>query len=146
MTAAILGFENEFKFLSNFEGPAVMFEGVRYPKVEYAFQAAKTLHLAYREKIRLARTPGIAKRLGGKRSSIVLRDDWEEIKIEVMRDLLIQKFAQTPYREMLLATGDAYLEETNYWKDTFWGVCDGVGQNHLGKLLMQIRSDLRFVE
>jgi predicted NAD-dependent protein-ADP-ribosyltransferase YbiA (DUF1768 family) len=59
-----------------------------------------------------------------------------------MRDLLIQKFSQDPFKAALLATGDAYLEETNHWGDVYWGVCNGVGQNRLGHALMEIRADL----
>lgn len=53
------------------------------------------------------------------------------------------KFAIPELKEMLLATGDEELVEGNYWHDTIWGVCDGVGENHLGKMLMEIREDLR---
>ena len=54
------------------------------------------------------------------------------------------KFAQNPdLLQKLLDTGDAHLEETNTWKDTFWGVCKGEGQNNLGKILMSVREELR---
>jgi predicted NAD-dependent protein-ADP-ribosyltransferase YbiA (DUF1768 family) len=43
---------------------------------------------------------------------------------------------------MLKATGDEELVEGNWWNDTFWGVCNGVGENNLGKLLMKIRAEL----
>lgn len=43
----------------------------------------------------------------------------------------------------LLATGTRYLEETNTWGDTYWGVCEGKGLNMLGKTLMQVRDELR---
>jgi ribA/ribD-fused uncharacterized protein len=88
-------------------------------------------------------TAGAVKRLGRK---MVLRDDWEEVKVDIMRDLLIQKFSQQPFRRLLLATGDSYLEETNTWNDTFWGVCNGKGKNQLGILLMEIRSYLREIK
>jgi predicted NAD-dependent protein-ADP-ribosyltransferase YbiA (DUF1768 family) len=59
-----------------------------------------------------------------------------------MEDLLRQKF-QNPYlKNKLLATGNAEIEETNSWGDVFWGICKGVGENHLGKILMKIRSEL----
>ena len=55
-----------------------------------------------------------------------------------------QKFTKhKDLKEKLLATGDAYLEETNHWHDTFWGVCKGKGQNHLGKILMEVREELK---
>ncbi len=61
-----------------------------------------------------------------------------------MTDLVSQKFANSPaLKEMLLATGDAELEEGNHWGDCFWGVCAGIGQNHLGKILMRLRDKLK---
>jgi predicted NAD-dependent protein-ADP-ribosyltransferase YbiA (DUF1768 family) len=59
-----------------------------------------------------------------------------------MEDLSRQKFSHPELRQKLLDTGSCTLVEGNTWGDTFWGVCDGVGENHLGKLLMTIRADL----
>lgn len=75
--------------------------------------------------------------------NLPLRPDWETVKFDVMEDLLIQKFSQEPFMTQLLETGDAHLEETNHWSDVVWGVCNGVGENNLGKLLMKIRSELQ---
>ena len=59
-----------------------------------------------------------------------------------MYDVLISKFTLTPeLKEKLLQTGSKYLEETNYWNDTYWGVCDGKGKKTLGELLMKIRNE-----
>ena len=60
-----------------------------------------------------------------------------------MKILLRQKFGDAWLRAKLLATGDAELIEGNYWHDTFWGMCNGKGENHLGRLLMEVRSELR---
>ena len=54
-----------------------------------------------------------------------------------------QKYEDAIYAAFLLDTGDLYIEETNSWGDTFWGVCEGKGQNVLGNILMGIRTDLR---
>jgi hypothetical protein len=62
-----------------------------------------------------------------------------------MRELITLKFADKELRKKLLATGESYLEETNTWRDTFWGVCNGVGENWLGKLLMEERTLARTV-
>ena len=62
-----------------------------------------------------------------------------------MYRILKIKFSRQPFRNMLLDTGDAYLEETNYWHDTFWGVYNGEGRNHLGRLLMVVRDELKEV-
>jgi hypothetical protein len=70
-----------------------------------------------------------------------MRPDWDEVKIEVMRDVLVSKFQHnSELRQKLIDTGDAYLEEGNWWGDTFWGVCKGKGQNKLGLLLIQLRN------
>ena len=58
-------------------------------------------------------------------------------------ELLYRKFAIPSLREKLLATGDAYLEEGNNWGDTIWGTVNGRGQNHLGRLLMEVRDAIR---
>lgn len=134
-------FNEEFEFLSNFfPSPVTDTEGNTYPTVEHYFQAMKTLNPEERKKIAAAPTPGKAKRMG---RSVNLRKDWEQIKLSVMREGLRQKFSIPGLRDMLLETYDAELIEGNWWHDTYWGVCNGVGENHLGKLLMEIREELR---
>ena len=136
----IKGFNKEFRFLSNFYPAVVEYDGLEYSSTEHAYQAAKTLDAAERRRIRESQKPGDAKRLG---KQVKMRTDWEQIKIGVMRDLVRQKFTKhKELKEKLLATGDAYIEETNTWNDTFWGVCKGKGHNWLGKILMEIRNEL----
>ena len=60
-----------------------------------------------------------------------------------MAALIAQKFDKGELALALKYTGDAELIEGNNWGDTFWGVCNGVGENHLGKLLMARRAQLR---
>ena len=58
-----------------------------------------------------------------------------------MEDLIYQKFSTNPeLAAKLIATGDALLVEGNWWHDTFFGVCDGKGENHLGLILMRVRK------
>ena len=141
MPKVIDSFENEFAFLSNFYSCIIVYEGIYYPTVEHAFQAAKTLDFEQRKTIAAAPTPGQAKRLGRK---VDLRSDWEEIKDGVMEELVRRKFNSSfILKTMLLATGDRELIEGNWWNDTYWGVCKGVGRNQLGKTLMKIREELR---
>jgi ribA/ribD-fused uncharacterized protein len=112
-----------------------------YPTVEHAYQAAKTLDQTERVVILAALSPGSAKRLG---KTVTKRTDWDDItKINVMAVLLKQKFADPVTAHYLKETGDAELIEGNHWGDVFWGVCRGVGKNHLGRLLMEIRDTLR---
>ena len=125
--------------LSNFAPCEVTLDGIPYPSVEAAYQAAKTLLPEERQKILAATTPAEAKRLG---KTVTLRPDWDEVKVQVMQDLLEQKFQQPKYRDFLLSTGRGNLVEENGWGDVFWGTVNGVGQNQLGLLLMSIRSRL----
>lgn len=106
--------------------------------VEHHYQAAKTDDPEWAAKILNAPTPGQAKRLGRKAP---MRPTWESEKVAVMLALLRVKFLWPDLEQALLATGDAVLIEGNTWNDTFWGVCNGRGQNHLGRLLMQVREE-----
>jgi|SRR5882724_806674 len=136
-TDSISEFQGEYRWLSNFARVPIEFGGQIYPSVEHAYQAAKTWDLEARMKIREAKTPGEAKRLGKR---LKVREDWDARKIYIMRELLIQKFLHKDYAKKLVATGDMELIEGNHWGDTFWGRCNGVGKNHLGILLMEIRA------
>lgn len=133
-------FNGEYYFLSNYYHSPIVFEGIHYPTVEHAFQAAKTLNNNKRLEIARMRTPGDAKKAG---RTVSLRPDWEKIKFDVMKKCVTSKFEDYNLRNKLLATGDAELIEGNWWNDTTWGVCNGVGQNHLGKILMEVRDEIR---
>lgn len=134
-------FQGEYRFLSNFWPAACEFEGVRYPSSEHAYQAAKSLDPAERSRIAALLTPSEAKKAG---RALALRPDWETVKFDVMRACVRSKFALNPdLAQRLLATGDALLEEGNTWGDKTWGVVDGVGENRLGKILMDVRAELR---
>lgn len=134
-------FVKEFRFLSNFYAPASVFiEGQRFPTAEHAYQAMKTTDLDLRKKIAELPTPGQAKRFA---QTIVVRPDWEDIKLQVMKKVLEEKFQNPFLGELLLATNDAELIEENAWGDRFWGTTDGTGQNHLGRLLEEVRSSLK---
>lgn len=140
MPNTISNFKTErYKFLSNFYPVEVEFEGYIYSSVEHAYQAAKTFSEKHRLDIYNCKTPGQAKRLGKK---VPMRPDWELVKLDVMKDLLQKKFKSSYLAGLLKGTGDAELVEGNWWGDTYWGVCNGEGENHLGKLLMEIRDTL----
>lgn len=134
-------FKGDYRWLSNFWPAKVIFEGHEYPSVEHAYVAAKTTNEMEREVIRSTKSPGEVKRLG---RQLDLREDWNDIRLQVMEDLVRQKFQNhDDLREKLLATGEEEIIEINTWNDTFWGQCKGKGQNNLGKLLMKIRETLR---
>jgi ribA/ribD-fused uncharacterized protein len=140
---AIRGFFNEYRFLSNFHFCKIPYEGIVYPSSEHAYQAAKTLDPTKRQE--LADEPLLARvrELG---NALDLRKDWEDVKVKVMKEICTIKFSQEPLRTMLLNTGNAELVEDNWWGDKFWGVCGGVGENNLGKILMDIRTKIRWID
>lgn len=137
---SILSFQGPHRFLSNFYPARVRYGGVVFATTEHAYQAAKTCDRNEAMRISLLAKPGDAKRVG---KTLALRPDWEQVKEPVMLELLRLKFALPNLRAMLLATGDAWLEEGNTWGDTYWGVCRGQGKNRLGHLLMQVRQEVR---
>ena len=134
----IKSFSGEFQFLSNFYPVEVVLDGVTYPTVENAYQAAKTLDLEKRKEF-LDVLPGFSKRLG---QQLELRPDWSGVKLSVMKQLNEQKYMRSDLRKKLCDTYPQDLVEGNTWGDTFWGVCDGKGSNHLGKILMAIRMQI----
>ena len=134
-------FKGPHRFLSNFFMIETMYDGKCYPSAEHAYQAAKTTDDRIRVEIQYAKGPATAKAIG--RAIEDIRPDWEDIKLQVMEDIVRSKFKNHTVREHLLATGDALLIEGNDWWDTFWGVCEGVGENHLGRILMRIREEIK---
>lgn len=138
----IKGFNEEYKFLSNFYSAPVPYEGRVYKTAEAAFQAAKSNDENIREVFEQTYGPGAAKNFG--RTCVNLRPDWETVKDDIMYDIVLSKFTYNEdLKKMLLDTGDAYLEETNNWNDTYWGVCRGKGLNKLGNILMKVRDELK---
>ena len=138
MQDKIDGFYGKYFFLSNFYPTPVVYNGMRFNNTEAAFQAAKC---PYRMEEFCGLNPSDAKRLGRR---VHLRDDWEEVKDQVMYDVCVAKFTQSPPLTIaLMETGNAELIEGNTWGDKVWGVCNGVGENRLGKILMRIRDELR---
>jgi len=162
----VFGFRGTF--LSNFFPASVECNGVNYQSVEHAYQAMKFSHVSRVEvseqdlrKINrvLARrgeqvshygvtdlfnsglTPGSSKIVGNHLRRLgYVRKDWDYVKVDVMTLLLCQKFANEELHELLMGTGDLYLEESNDWGDTFWGVCENRGRNMLGHLLFHLRA------
>lgn len=133
-------FTKDYRFLSNFYPAEVTYRGDVYNSVEQAYQAAKTNDLDERARILGEKSPGKAKRLGQR---VTLRADWDQSKLSVMHELVLQKFQDKVLRAELLATGERLLIEGNWWNDRFWGVCRGQGENHLGKILMKVRAQLK---
>lgn len=133
-------FRGPYYFLSNFYEAPVTWNSITYRNNEAAFQSAKTNSIVVRETF-ATMDPSAAKREGRR---VVLRPDWEEVKYQIMYEICLAKFTQNKeLRERLLATGDEYLEEGNTWGDRIWGTVNGQGNNWLGKILMQVREELK---
>jgi ribA/ribD-fused uncharacterized protein len=125
-------------FLSNFWECTVVYDGMRYGNAEAAFQAQKCVDST--DKYKFIALDGAKAKAMGKR--VELREDWDAVKLDVMYKVLQAKFAQNPdLYNKLKDTGNEEIIETNWWYDRYWGVYNGEGQNHLGKLLMWIRDN-----
>ena len=144
-------FEGRYVFLSNFYPCKIEHQGITYPSVENFYVAMKVNDQQlingkyytpgdFREMIARITNPAEVKKIGSK---VKLRTNWDEKKLEVMNWAVRQKFKEETLSEMLLSTGDQELIEGNWWKDYFWGVCNGKGENHLGKILMDVREELK---
>ena len=134
----INAFRGTYSFLSNMFTASVTYNGITYSNTEAAFQAQKCPQLAASF---ATLTGGEAKKMGRK---VPMRPDWNSVKDQVMYEIVSAKFSQHPaLKAKLLATGDQELVEGNTWRDYYWGVCNGQGQNKLGQILMRVRSELR---
>jgi ribA/ribD-fused uncharacterized protein len=139
----IENFNAPFEFLSNFYPCFINYRGINYSNSEAAYQAQKCPEQAYRF---VGLSGAQAKKLG---REIPMRSDWDAVKLEVMSEIVEAKFTQNEgLGKLLLLTGDMEIIEGNYWGDIFWGVCtnrkyDHVGENHLGKILMEVRNKLK---
>jgi ribA/ribD-fused uncharacterized protein len=134
-------FRGEHYFLSNFYPAPILIRGIgMVATVEHAFQGFKTVDEEQMKKIMFASTPAQAKQFG---KVVKLRDNWQEIKVEIMYSMVKLKFqTHKDLREKLLFTGDAVLIEGNTWGDKYWGVCEGEGKNMLGIISMKVREEL----
>ncbi len=149
-------FEGRFRFLSNFYPCKIEHKGIKYPSVEHFYVAMKVTEMQlldgkyytaadFREMIARISNPAEVKKIGSK---VKLRTGWDEKKLEVMNWAVRQKFKDETLAELLLSTEDQELIEGTWWHDKFWGICvctkcAGKGENHLGKILMKVREELK---
>jgi ribA/ribD-fused uncharacterized protein len=137
----ISAFKGEYSYLSNFYRIAVVYDGVSYTSSEHAYQSAKAVDPIEKSLIQHAFNPREARKLG---NSCILREDWDDVKLIVMHDIVEAKFSLPNLRRLLNKTRGMQLIEGNSWGDRFWG-CElqngnWIGDNNLGKLLMNIRD------
>lgn len=135
--------EKPYGCFSNFSGHGFELDGLWWPTVEHYYQAQKCAGTSYIDAVRRARTPMQAKIVGNDRSRL-LRADWEQVKVDIMRQAVLRKFeVHDDIREILLATGEEVLVE-NSPTDYYWGCgIRKTGKNMLGKVLMEVREIFR---
>lgn len=128
---------------SNFSAHPIFLKGKSWRTTEHYFQAQKFADTKHEEELRLVASPMVVARMGRSRQR-PLRKDWETVKDDIMREALRAKFTQhKDLKEILLETGDALIVEHTK-NDRYWGDGgDGSGKNMLGKLLMELREQLR---
>lgn len=140
-------FKGKHHFLDNFHPSEIEYKGRIFATVEHAFQSEKSTDEDFKDKLSISNSidPAYAKRMG--RSLNEIREDWDEIKFDVMKDCLREKFKEGSFRSKLLDTRDQNLQEGNWHDDKIWGVDlkinPNYGENHLGRLLMEIRNELK---
>ena len=140
----IRGFTGEWRWLSNFHPCRMRYEGLAYGSSEEAYQAAK-----FPAELR-PQFQGVGSYPAKKKAGLLLQGAtpeakaaWNARKSVVMREVVWAKFYQNrDLAALLISTGNRYLEETNWWGDTWFGVCRGKGQNILGLVLMETRAKL----
>lgn len=153
-------FRKEHGFLSNMADAEIDYEGVRFPSTENAYMWEKcrdckvTQEIIHGEQGFIVEIPWLEycqtyppNEVKKKSREVTLREDWNDVKLKIMYNILVLKFTQEPFKTKLLATGTENIVEGNYWQDTFWGVdlkeTPNVGENWLGRLIMDIRTKLK---
>lgn len=143
MTLYFYSQTDPFGEFSNFAPFGIAMGGAWWPTVEHYFQAMKFEDAAYRERIRRASIPKDAKALGRTRD-LPIRADWDVARDLFMLEAVRQKFrTHKVLAELLLSTGEEDLAEAAPG-DYYWGIgADGSGENRLGRILEQVRAELR---
>lgn len=142
---AINQFAGAYSWLSNFAPVTIYTTDYIFPSVEHAYMAAKSADISWKRTCSTGgKTAGQIKKLS---RHVPLIPNWDVLRDKFMREYIHQKFQQEPFRTLLLATGDAHIQEGNYWNDKYWGIClkTGMGENRLGKIIMEEREELRIV-
>lgn len=153
-TETVPYFIGRYSFLSNFHTNPIVYEGIEYPSAENAYQAHKTddPHIRKDWFASPLMKPGEAKRFG---RSVKLRPDWDQVKDQIMLEIVRAKFNDKKLRALLDLTGHSTLIEGNDWHDIYWGICDGecshnpfhhgvsIGFNKLGTILEYVRMEIR---
>ena len=132
----------EHRWLSNMTYVNIEYNGKIYPSTENFYQAMKYKSELTRKLI-LTLEPYEAKIYS--KNNTMTNDKFEDVKLKIMLYAQRKKYSQEPFKSKLLSTGDCLIEEGNWWGDKFWGVDIKTreGENHLGKIIMQVREELK---
>lgn len=160
--STIFGFFEDNRYLSNFHKCTVYYDGLPWPSSEHAYMAAKCKHSHFNAFDTFPTYNSDENGEGGTHYSEIcdmkchevkkwgmtvdLRDDWEDVKFNIMFEICLDKFNRnSDIKEKLIATGSKELIEANAWKDTYYGFDINLnrGENNLGKILMSIRGLLK---
>jgi N-glycosidase YbiA len=143
MTIYFYGTRDKYGCFSNFSPHGFELDGEYWPTSEHYFQAQKFPNTPHFDQIRQVKTPKDAANMGRDRSR-PLRQDWEQVKDDIMRKAVLRKFeTHADIRDILLATDDEEIVE-NAPGDYYWGCGkDGSGKNMLGLILMDVRELLQ---
>lgn len=148
MTIYFYKVDEPYGCFSNFSPHGIYLQGIYWSTVEHYYQAQKfvgTTDAPLIPEIHAATTPADAAALGRDRTRQV-RPDWEQVKVSIMRTAVLKKFlTYTEIQTILLSTGNRLIVE-NSPTDYYWGCgCDRTGDNHLGKILMSVREEIRYL-
>lgn len=131
-------FRGEYYFLSNMYPAEISIE---LHGKNYTFKCSESLYQAFKCCERFDDFVDLngwdAKRLS---KSLPIRENWNDIKLDVMHSILVLKFEQNKELIDKLVNVKGDIVEDNTWGDFYWGVCNGIGQNMLGRLLMSLRN------
>lgn len=143
--SVIRSFTGDYEFLSNSYRCITVYKGEKYNSVEHAFNAAKFNDKDIRAIIQRQISPLEAREIANGKYQDQIREDWDEVKLSIMKELVRQKFQEKELREKLLKTGSKEIRNGNWLHETFWGIdiYQKRGENHLGKILMEIREEIR---
>jgi ribA/ribD-fused uncharacterized protein len=139
--------DKAFGAFSNLFRRPVEFEGETFATAEHAYQAGKARKPEVRKWLMDAPSPALLAMAAHGLYYWDIAPGWSTTKFDRMKSILRAKFSQhEDLKQLLLSTGGARLVESatvDSPVNRLWGEVNGVGQNKLGILLMEVRSELR---
>lgn len=146
MQEPIFFYEHEFYVFSNFSSFMIEWKGHVYMTSEHVYHCERFDDETMKEEIRRTRSAHEAFTYAQKNKHLS-RKEWDDVKLAVMKSILLAKVEQHPYvKKKLLESVERALVEDS-WRDDFWGWGPNKdGQNHLGKLWMEVRNEVKAAE